>query len=145
MVVRYMFDTDTCIATIKDRPESIRRRLVELLEGEVGISSIVAAELWYGVSLSQRQKQNKAALKDFMEYVRILDWPYDASPVYGRVRSLLKKKGTPVGAMDLLIASHALWLNVTLVTNNTKEFSRIPGLKIENWVSENPEGRSTTT
>jgi tRNA(fMet)-specific endonuclease VapC len=136
MVMRYMLDTNTCIALIKNHPEAIRRKLVDLSTDEVGISSIVAAELWYGISLSQKKEQNEAALRDFLEYVAILDWPYDACPIYGRIRSTLQKKGTPIDAMDLLIASHALWLDVTLVTNNTREVSRVPDLKTENWVAD---------
>jgi len=135
MVIHYMLDTDTCITLIKDRPEAMRLQLSRLSPGEVGISSIVTAELWFGVSLSQKKKQNQAALKDFLDYATILDWPYQACPIYGQIRTGLQKKGTPIGAMDMLIASHALLLNAILVTNNTKEFSRVPDLKIENWLS----------
>ena len=135
MVILYMLDTDACIALIKNRPEAMRIRLAQLSPEEVGISSIVAAELWFGVSLSRKKKQNESALKDFLEYATVLDWPYEACPLYGQIRTDLQKKGTPIGAMDLLIASHALLLGATLVTNNTKEFNRIPGLKVENWIA----------
>jgi tRNA(fMet)-specific endonuclease VapC len=111
----------------------MRLRLQDLSTDEVGISSIVAAELWYGTNLSQRKKSDEAALRDFMDYVTILDWPYGASHIYGRIRAMLKEKGTPIGAMDLLIASHALFLNATIVTDNISEFQQVPGLKIENW------------
>jgi tRNA(fMet)-specific endonuclease VapC len=135
MVTRYMLDTDVCIAIIKNRPEPMRIRLSRLSPEEVGISSIVAAELWFGVALSQKKKQNQTALKDFLEYATILSWPYEACPIYGQLRTGLQKKGTPIGAMDMLIAAHALVLDAVLVTNNTKEFSRVPDLKIENWLS----------
>lgn len=135
MVMRYMLDTDACITLIKNRPEPMRMRLSRLSPDEVGISSIVTAELWFGVAFSQKKKQNEAALKDFLDYVTILDWPYEACPIYGQLRTDLQEKGTPIGAMDLLIASHALLLDAILVTNNTKEFTRIPRLKIENWLS----------
>jgi len=135
MVIRYMLDTDICIALIKNRPEAMRSRLSRLSPEEVGISGIVAAELWFGVEHSQKKKRNTAALKDFMEYVSLLDWPCEASNTYGQIRAEIQKKGTPIGAMDLLIASHALSLDVVLVTNNTKEFERVPGLKIENWLN----------
>lgn len=135
MVILYMLDTDACIALIKNRPEAMRIRLAQLSPEEVGVSSIVAAELWFGVSLSQKKKQNESALKDFFEYATVLNWPYEACPLYGQIRTDLQKKGTPIGAMDLLIASHALLLDATLVTNNTKEFNRIPGLKVENWIA----------
>jgi tRNA(fMet)-specific endonuclease VapC len=133
-VIRYMLDTNTCIGLIKQRPEKISARLSGLDVEDVAISSIVAAELWYGVALSEKKKQNEAALRDFLDFVKVLDWPSGACPVYGRLRAHLKKKGTPVGAMDLLIASHAAFLNAVLVTNNTREFDRVPNLKVENWL-----------
>ena len=138
MVMRYMLDTDACIALIKNRPEAMRNRLLGLSPEEVGVSSIVVAELWFGVAHSQKKKQNEAALKDFLDYTILLNWPCEASPLYGKIRSGLQKKGTPIGAMDLLIASHALFLNAVLVTNNTREFERVPHLKVENWEATEP-------
>ncbi|MDQ1238510.1 MAG: tRNA(fMet)-specific endonuclease VapC [Thermodesulfobacteriota bacterium] len=135
MVIRYMLDTDACIALIKNRPEAMRVRLTRLSPQEVGMSGIVAAELWFGVAHSQKKKQNEAALKDFMDYVTLLDWPSEASPLYGKIREGLQKQGRPIGAMDLLIGVHALFLDAVLVTNNTREFERVPGLKIENWAA----------
>ena len=134
MVVRYMLDTNTCIALIKNRPETIRARLSRCSPEEIGVSAIVVAELRFGVAHSQKKKQNKTALLDFLGYATLLDWPCEASDLYGNVRERLQKQGTPIGAMDLLIAAHALFLDVVLVTNNTKEFQRVPGLKIENWL-----------
>ena len=134
MVIRYMLDTDVCIALIKNRPASMRSRLSLLTSEEVGISSIVAAELWFGVANSQKKKKNESALKDFLEFVTLLDWPGEASRLYGQIRAQLQKLGTPIGAMDLLIASHALFIDTVLVTNNTREFERVSDLKIENWL-----------
>jgi len=134
MVIRYMLDTDACIALIKNRPVSMRSRLSLLTSEEVGISSIVAAELWFGVANSQKKKKNESALKDFLEFVTLLDWPGEASHLYGQIRAQLQKLGTPIGAMDLLIASHALFIDTVLVTNNTREFERVSDLKIENWL-----------
>jgi len=133
MVIRYMLDTNACIALIMARPDSMFARLSGLSVGEVAISSIVAAELWYGVARSQKKKQNEAALRDFLDYVTVLDWPCEACSIYGQVRTTLEEKGTPIGAMDLLIASHSLWLDAVIVTDNTREFQRVPNLKIENW------------
>lgn len=113
----------------------VRSKLLNLTLGEVGISSIVVAELWFGVALSQRKGDNELALRDFLDYVSVLNWPYEAAPLHGRIRATLQKRGTPIGAMDLLIASHALWAETTLVTENVKEFRRVPGLKIENWLA----------
>jgi tRNA(fMet)-specific endonuclease VapC len=96
-VIRYMLDTNTCIAIIKRRPDTVQARLIALSIDAVGISGIVAAELWYGVAFSQKKKQNETALKDFLDYVTELDWPFEAGEVYGRIRSDLKRKGTPIG------------------------------------------------
>jgi len=133
-VIRYMLDTSTCIAIIKRRPDTIQARLTALSVEEVAISGIVAAELWYGVAFSQKKKQNETALKDFLDYVTVLDWPFEAGKIYGRIRADLKGKGTPIGAMDLLISAHALFLDAVLVTGNEREFQRVSDLKIENWV-----------
>jgi len=131
-----MLDTNTCIAIIKRRPDTIQARLTDLSVDEVGISSIVAAELWYGVAFLQKKKQNETALKDFLDYVVVLDWPFEAGEIYGRLRANLKRKGTPIDAMDLLIAAHTLFLDAVLVTGNEKEFRRVPDLTIENWLLE---------
>lgn len=132
--MQFMLDTNTCIHLIKFRPEGMRARLSEVPVGQVALSSIVVTELWYGVAHSQRREQNEAALRDFLDYVIVLDWPKESGPVYGYIRSHLRGKGTPIGAMDLLIAAHALHLNSILVTDNVREFERVPGLRIENWV-----------
>jgi tRNA(fMet)-specific endonuclease VapC len=132
--MRYMLDTNTCIHIIKYRPGTLYDRLSSLPIEDTGVSSIVAAELWYGVALSQKKKQNEAALKDFFDYVGVIDWPSAAGPAYGRIRAHLKKMGTPIGAMDLLVATHAPFLGSVLVTDNTREFERVEGLKIENWL-----------
>ena len=131
----YMLDTNTCIRLIKERPEGIHARLSGLDVEDVAISSIVAAELWYGVALSEKKKQNESALADFLDFVMVLDWPAGACPIYGRIRAHLKRKGTPIGAMDFLIASHAAFLKAVLVTENTREFDRVPDLKVENWLA----------
>jgi tRNA(fMet)-specific endonuclease VapC len=131
---RYMLDTNTCIHLIKYRADPLYRRMSTIPVEDVTVSGIVAAELWYGVALSRKKRQNEAALKDFLGYVDVLDWPNEAGPVYGRIRAHLKRKGTPIGAMDLLIATHALFLDAVLVTDNTREFERVPDLKLENWL-----------
>jgi tRNA(fMet)-specific endonuclease VapC len=133
MVIRYMLAIDACIALIKHRPEGMRSRLTRLSPEKVGISGIVAAELWFDVANSQKKRRNEGALKDFLNYATLLDWPCEAASLYGQIRASLQKKGTPIGAMDLLIASHALFLDAVLVTSNKREFERVPDLRIENW------------
>ena len=129
-----MLDTNTCIYTMKRQPPAVRRRLAKIPIGDVGISGIVAAELWYGVTQSAKKKLNQEALMQFLEYLAVEDWPAEAAPEYARIRSHLRKKATPIGAMDLLIASHAVASDSILVTDNQREFRRVPGLKVENWV-----------
>ncbi|RJR55018.1 MAG: type II toxin-antitoxin system VapC family toxin [Desulfobacteraceae bacterium] len=133
--MRYMLDTNTCINLIKNHPVSIQKKLSIVPVGEVAISSIVSAELWYGVAFSQKKKENEAALKEFLQYVELVDWPHEAAPLYGQIRAELRRKGKQIGAMDLLIATHALFLEKILVTDNVKEFERVRGLKVENWVA----------
>ena len=132
--MRYMLDTNTCINVIKYHPSSAEKKLARVAVGEVGISSIVLAELWYGVAQSAKAKHNEEALSEFLYYVSVSDWPQEAAPEYGRMRSQLRKKGTPIGAMDLLIAAHAVTLGATLITDNVTEFRRVAKLKVENWV-----------
>jgi tRNA(fMet)-specific endonuclease VapC len=135
MVIRYMLDTNICISLIKHRPEGICSRLVHFVPDEIGVSGMVAAELWFGVANSQKKKQNTAALTDFLNYVALLDWPSRAAPLCGKIRTELQKRGTPIGAMDLLIATHALFIDTVLVTSNVGEYERVPGLKLENWLA----------
>jgi len=129
-----MLDTNTCIHIIKYRSEGVYNRMCTLPVEDVALSSIAAAELWYGVALSSKKRQNEAALKDFLEYAEVLNWPNGAGPIYGRIRKHLKEKGTPIGAMDFLIAAYALFLDAVLVTDNTREFERVPDLRLENWL-----------
>ena len=132
--MRYLLDTNTCIHVIKYHPSSVQEKLAPIPVGEVGVSSMVWAELWYGIAHSGKRQHNEQALTEFLDYVEVLDWPREAAPIYGRVRSFLRKKGTPIGAMGLLIAAHALTLDAALVTDNVVEFRRVPKLKIENWI-----------
>jgi len=133
--MRYMLDTNTCICIIKQQPPELRAKLERVQVAKVSVSSIAVAELWYGVMQSIRKKHNAAALDEFLQYVTVLDWPAQAAPEYGRIRAHLKRAGTPIGAMDLLIAAHAVTLGVTLITDNIREFLRVPNLRIENWIS----------
>jgi len=130
----YLLDTNICIAIIKNCPAEVKQKIIQTAVGDVAISSIVLAELWYGVELSQKRPENTAALNNFLEYATVLDWPEQAGREYGKIRAQLKQKGTPIGANDLLIAAHAVALDATLVSDNTREFRRIPGLKLENWI-----------
>jgi tRNA(fMet)-specific endonuclease VapC len=131
--MEYLLDTNICIYIIKKRPASVLKKFESLSPGDVAISSITLAELYYGIMKSSNPKKNQEALDKFLIPLEILYFDYPATIEYGKIRAGLEKKGTPIGALDTLIASHAKSLNLTLVTNNEKEFERIPDLKIENW------------
>ena len=129
-----MLDTNICIYIIKRKPVNVFEKFKSLSIGTVGISSITLAELQYGIMKSSDPKKNQEALDKFLTPLEILDFDYYATFEYGKIRAELEKRGTPIGPLDTLIASHAMSLKLTLVTNNVKEFERIPDLKIENWV-----------
>ncbi len=131
--MEYLLDTNICIYIIKKKPEIVLERFRGLALGSVGISAITLAELEYGIRKSGSPDRNLEALNQFLVPLDIKDFDYNATVVYGKIRASLERVGTPIGPLDTLIAAHALSLNVTLVTNNEKEFSRVSGLKIENW------------
>ena len=131
--MKYMLDTNICIYIIKQRPEKVFERFKACEVGDIGISSITLCELMYGVEKSQYQQKNKTALESFVLPLEIKTFDEMAAPSYGYIRTYLEKKGTPIGSLDLMIAAHASCLDSILVTNNEKEFSRVPNLKIENW------------
>ena len=109
-------------------------RLRQCAIGEVGLSTITLAELQYGVTKSQAPERNREALEAFILLLEVVTFDVAAAAAYGPIRAELERQGTPIGAIDLLIAAHALSLRVTLVTNNTREFIRVTGLRVENWV-----------
>jgi tRNA(fMet)-specific endonuclease VapC len=129
-----MLDTNICIYIIKNQPSSVIDRLVALPTDEVGLSIITVAELRYGASKSARFERNHQALDEFLYPFEVAFYDEPAAKTYGTIRSALEKQGRPIGPMDLLIAAHALSLDVRLVTNNAKEFERVDGLELENWV-----------
>ncbi|KXG75827.1 tRNA(fMet)-specific endonuclease VapC [Fervidicola ferrireducens] len=132
--MKYMLDTNICIYIIKKKPTEVIERFKKLDIGDICISSITLAELWYGVEKSQYKEKNRAALAAFIAPFEILPFSDKAATSYGEIRAFLEKRGESIGAYDLLIAAHALSENLTLVTNNVREFAKIPGLSVENWV-----------
>ncbi len=130
---RYMLDTDTCSYVMKRSSDAVLKRLEKVPVSDVCICVISKSELLYGVEMSPRRRQDQAALNAFLGYVEVLDFPDIASLHYSQIRADLKNAGTMIGANDLLIAAHARSLGLTLVTNNTREFVRVPKLTIENW------------
>ncbi|WP_326533225.1 type II toxin-antitoxin system tRNA(fMet)-specific endonuclease VapC [Pseudorhodoferax sp.] len=130
---RYLLDTNTCIYIINRRPPGVFTRFEALAVGELGISSITGAELAFGVDKSGSAR-NRQALDKFLAPLEICAFDEAAMRQYGAVRSLLERQGRPIGALDTLIAAHALALGCVLVTNNVREFQRVPGLALDNWV-----------
>jgi tRNA(fMet)-specific endonuclease VapC len=129
-----MLDTNICIALIKRRPPKLLRRFDRLSAGDVGISAITLAELWDGIAKSQNVERNKQALEEFLLPLEVADFDESAASAYGTVRSDLENAGQPIGPLDTQIGAHAQSLGAVLVTDNTAEFRRIKGLKIENWM-----------
>ena len=132
--MKVMLDTNTCIALIKRKPPQVLRHLTAYKVGDIGVSWVTLAELEFGVAKSQHQEKNQAALDEFVLPLEIANFNREAARVYGRVRAVLEKKGTPIGALDVMIGAHALSLGVTLATSNTREFSRIKGLTVVDWL-----------
>ncbi|MGE3920286.1 MAG: type II toxin-antitoxin system VapC family toxin [Gammaproteobacteria bacterium] len=133
MKLRYLLDTNICIYIIKQKPVSVLHRFEKLIVGEVGMSTITYGELYYGVQKSQHHTKSLKILEEILSLVPAFPIPTEAAKHYCEVRCKLEKSSTPIGNNDLWIAAHALALNLTLVTNNTKEFKRISHLKVENW------------
>lgn len=133
MDARYLLDTNICIYIRQRRPEQVLKRFQRLKPGEAVLSVITFGELQYGAAKS---RQSGTALQQLQELVSLLppvSLPENAGELYGQMRFELESKGTLIGNNDLWIAAHAAALNLVLVTNNVKEFSRIRELKIENW------------
>lgn len=131
----FMLDTNICIYMIKNRPDTVLKHLLAKRPHEVGISSITLAELQHGVEKSAKVEKNRLALEMLTSSLQVLPFDSFAAERYGTIRARLEKKGQLIGPMDLLIAAHASSLNWTLVTNNLKEFKRVPDLNLENWTS----------
>jgi len=129
----YMLDTDTCSYVMKRSNDKVLKRLQRIPVSDVCISVITKSELLFGVEVSPRRQQDELALTAFLGYVEVLDFPDTASSHYAKIRADLRKRGAMIGANDLFIAAHARSLGLTLVTNNSREFGRIPHLVMENW------------
>jgi tRNA(fMet)-specific endonuclease VapC len=132
--MRWMLDTNACIAIIRRRSERALRRLRGQTVGHVGISSVTLAELEFGAAKSERADEARTALSEFLLPLEIAAFDETAAVRYGRVRAGLERKGRPIGPLDTLIAAHALALGAILVTNNLREFRRVPELSVENWM-----------
>ena len=130
----YLLDTNICIYIAKQRPPSVAKRFAKLAAGSVGMSLITFGELRYGAEKSNQRAQAIDTLSRLVELIPVLTPDETVGEHYGQIRAHLEGVGTPIGNNDLWIAAHALSLRVPLVSNNTREFERVPKLKLENWV-----------
>ncbi len=131
---RFLLDTDTCSYVIKRRSEKLLKKLARVAIEDVAISVVTEAELFYGVEISPRRQNDEAAVRAFLRHVEVLDFTSEAAAHYAKIRAHLKRFGAMIGANDLFIAAQARALGLTLVSNNVREFQRVPDLKLENWV-----------
>ena len=134
-MTRYMLDTNACIGIVNGRPPALREHLMRFAPREIAISQIVRYELEYGVCHSRHQQQNRANLLHFLRYVQVLNWSGAQTSEAAQIRCELSRAGQPIGPYDTLIAGHARSLNAILVTHNTRELKRVPGLELEDWES----------
>lgn len=133
--MRYLLDTNICIYVIKQRPLRVMEKFRACDVGDIGVSAITVSELWYGVAKSQYQAANSKALRQFLLPLNVVSFDERAAEAYGEIRATLEHAGEPIGGMDLLIAAQAVSLGIPLVTNNEREFTRVPNLTVENWAS----------
>jgi tRNA(fMet)-specific endonuclease VapC len=134
-LITWMLDTNICIYVINARPPGVLARFRQQRLGDIGISSITAAELAFGV-VKSGSARNREALEMFLAPLEVLAFDADGIWHYAKVRADLERRGEPIGALDTMIAAHALASNAILVTNNTREFARVPELRLENWAKE---------
>lgn len=130
----YMLDTDTCAFILRRTSDTLLARIQAIPVAQQVMSVVTYAELQYGVQVSSKKKANLAAVDALARHVAVLAWPQEAAGHYAQIRAGLKKKGLMIGANDLLIAAHARSLGAVVVTNNTKDFTRVKGLRVENWM-----------
>lgn len=133
-MMKYLLDTNICIYIINNRPSRVIKKVRKFKPGEIGISVITLSELQKGVSKSLHKKKNQQALDHFMSVFKVLPFEIPEAKVYGDIAARLEKRGQIIGGNDLFIAAHSLSRKLTLVTSNVREFNRVDGLKVENWV-----------
>ena len=134
MPSRYLLDTNICIYIQRRKPDEVLKRFQKLKPGDAVISVVTWGELLYGAEKSRQRKKTLRLLEEFQTFIPVLSMPEKAGETYGAIRAALESRGTPIGNNDLWIAAHAKAAGLTVVTNNEREFQRVPGLKVQNWV-----------
>lgn len=129
----FLLDTNICVYVIRGRRQEVLTRFAQHALADLMVSSVTAAELYFGIEKSDYREDNLAVLDNFLAPLVMAPFDGAASKVYGRIRVDLERRGLPIGPLDTLIAAHALSLDAVLVTNNVREFARVPGLRLENW------------
>lgn len=130
--MKVLIDTDIASYIFAHRDERVRERFLAFDVGDIGISAITAAELAFGAALNPSER-NRQTVRRALESLAVAPFDLGAARTYGELRATLQRRGTPIGAHDMLIAAHAIALDVPLATNNVREFRRVPGLRVENW------------
>ena len=133
--MKYMLDTNICKYLIKKKPENVLTNLQSNMSDGIAISAITLAELMHGVEASACPEKNALALNQFLSIVEILPFNDEAAVEYGKICATLRRQGTPIGTMDMLIAAHAKAKGLIIVTNNVREFERVDGINLENWAA----------
>jgi len=131
--MRYMLDTCICSYILKKRPQSVKTRFEDIEPDALCISAVTLAELYYGAARHPKGDAIRKEIDDFAARLSVVAWDEAAADHYGTIRTALEKKGTPIGAMDMLIAAHARSIRAVLVTNDLRHFTKVPGLKFEDW------------
>ena len=133
-MIEYLLDTNICIYLIKKCPPEVFKRFQQIQLKQLHIPTVTVFELYYGIQKNNSHQRNLLALENFIAPLTVVDFNLEAAQKAAQIRDTLQKKGTPIGPYDTQIAAIALSLNMVLLTNNTREFNRIEGLKLENWV-----------
>jgi tRNA(fMet)-specific endonuclease VapC len=131
----YMLDADTCVFVLRRTSDALLERIQAVPLVQQAISVVTYAELLYGVQVSSKKRANQDAVDVLARHLPVLEWSQDAARHYAEIRADLNKKGSMLGANDLMIAAHARSLAAVVVTNNTRDFGRVKGLEVENWMS----------
>ena len=131
----YMLDTNICIYILKRRPTAVLEKFEKVRKDQICLSVITYAELKFGAEKSSSKEMNQKILEEFSDRLKVLLWDEGAANHCAKIRHYLERHGIPIGNMDLMIASHARSLGYRLVTNNVREFERVPDLTLENWIS----------
>lgn len=131
--MRYLLDTNICVLLIRQKSQTVLQKLTQHPLADIAVSAITVAELRYGVAKSTQPAQNRQALDYFLLPLTILPFDEGVATIYGEVRVYLETQGTPIGAIDTLLAAQAVSHKLIFVTNNVREFARVPGLSVEDW------------